>query len=65
MKAEETLKARGTQLKIGNDIAYANYIEDKIINEDYSPAAGPGELKAQGKRGLFRNSMRNDLIQLY
>ena len=24
MKAEENLKARGTQLKIGNDIAYAN-----------------------------------------
>ena len=29
MKAEENLKARGTQLKIGNDIAYANYIEMK------------------------------------
>ena len=39
MKAEENLKARGTQLKIGNDIAYANYIEDKIVNEDYSPVS--------------------------
>lgn len=44
---------RGTQLKIGNDIAYANYIEDKIVNEDYSPAAVLGELKAQGKEGDF------------
>ena len=51
-KAEENLKARGTQLKIGNDIAYANYIEDKIVNEDYSPAAVLGELKAQGKDHL-------------
>lgn len=53
MKAEENLKARGTQLKIGNDIAYANYIEHKIVNEDYSPAAVLGELKAQGKEGDF------------
>ena len=52
-KAEENLKVRGTQLKIGNDIAYANYIEDKIVNEDYSPAAVLGELKAQGKEGEF------------
>ncbi len=52
-KAEENLKARGTQLKIGNDIRYANYIENKIINEDYSPAAVLGELKAQGKEGAF------------
>ena len=46
-------KGKGTQLKIGNDIAYANYIEDKIVNEDYSPAAVLGELKAQGKEGDF------------
>ena len=52
-RAEENLKARGTQLKIGNDIAYANYIEDKIVNEDYSPAVVLGELKAQGKEGEF------------
>lgn len=52
-KAEENLKVRGTQLKIGNDIAFANYIEDKIINEDYSPAAVLGELKAQDREGEF------------
>lgn len=52
-KANENLKARGTQLKIGNDIKYADYIENKIVNENYSPAAVLGELKAQGKEGAF------------
>lgn len=52
-RAEENLKVRGTQLKIGNDLAYANYIEDKIVNDDYSPAAVLGELKAQGREGEF------------
>ena len=56
-KAEAKLKVRGTQLKIGNDIAYANYIEDKIVNEDYSPAAVLGELKAQGKEGDFKTTI--------
>lgn len=51
------MKARGTQLKIGNDIAYANYIEDKIVNEDYSPAAVLGELKAKGKEGEFKTTV--------
>lgn len=52
-KANENLKARGTQLKIGNDIKYADYIENKIANENYSPAAVLGELKAQGKEEAF------------
>ena len=56
-KAEENLKVRGTQLKIGNDIDYANYIEDKIVNEDYSPAAVLGELKAQRREGDFNTSV--------
>lgn len=52
-KYEENLKSKGGTLKIGNDIKLANYIEDKIINDDYSPAAVLGELKAQGKEGEF------------
>lgn len=56
-KAEENLKVRGTQLKIGNDIAYANYIEKKIVDEDYSPAAVLGELKAQGREGEFNTTV--------
>ena len=52
-KAEKNLKVRGTQLKIGNDIAFANYIEDKIVNDNYSPAAVLGELKAQEREDEF------------
>lgn len=55
-KYEENLKVRGTQLKIGNDIKLANYIEDKIINEDYSPDAIIGELTAEGRWGELRNA---------
>ncbi len=51
-KYMENLKSKGGSLKIGNDVKLANYIEDKIINEDYSPAAVL-ELKAQGKEGEF------------
>lgn len=64
-KAEENLKARGTQLKIGNDIAFANYIEDKIINDDYSPAAVLGELKAQGREGEFKTSICTTTLYSY
>lgn len=53
-RCEENLKARGTQLKIGNDIEYANYLEDKIVNDNYSPAAALGELRAQGREGEFK-----------
>lgn len=52
-KCEENLKVRGTQLKIGNDIKLANYIEDKIVNEDFSPAAVLGQIGAQGGWNQF------------
>lgn len=53
-KYEENLKSKGGVLKIGNDIKLANYIEDKIINDDYSPEAVLGELKEKGKEGEFK-----------
>ena len=56
-KYRENLKSKGGVLKIGNDIKLANYIEDKIINEDYSPAAVLGEIKAQGKEGEFKTTI--------
>lgn len=52
-KYEENLKKRGTQLKIGNDIKLANFIEDKIVNEDYSPDAVIGELTVHKQWGIF------------
>lgn len=35
----ENLESKGGNLKIGNDIKLANYIENKIVDENYSPAA--------------------------
>ncbi|MFQ7535861.1 MAG: IS30 family transposase, partial [Clostridium sp.] len=52
-KYEENLKSKGGSLKIGNDIKLANYIEEKIVKEDYSPAAVLGEIKAQQKESEF------------
>lgn len=50
---EENLKMRGTQLKIGNDIKFANYIESKIVDDGYSPDAVLGELKVHGREDEF------------
>lgn len=47
-KYKENLKAKGPALKIGNDRKLAEYIEDKILNEDYSPEAVLGEIKRKG-----------------
>lgn len=46
---EENLKARGTSLKIGSNIRFANYLEEKIVDEGYSPDAVLGELKVTGR----------------
>ena len=40
--------AKGAQLKVGDDHAFAAYIEQKIISERYSPAAVLGEIRARG-----------------
>ena len=64
-KYEENLKVRGTQLKIGNDIKLANYIEDKIINEDYSPDAIIGELTAEGRWGEFQTRICTTTVYSY
>ena len=44
-KYRENLKAKGAPLKIGSDTEYAEYIENKIINEKYSPKAVLGEIE--------------------
>ena len=46
-KYQENLRAKGPDLKIGNDIDFANYVEQKIVEEHYSPAALLAELKAK------------------
>lgn len=45
---EKNLKAKGGELKIGNDHDLAKYIENKIVKENYSPAAVVGEIKTLG-----------------
>ena len=45
---QESLRAKGADLKIGSDRIYAEYIEYKIREEKYSPAAVLGEIEAQG-----------------
>lgn len=44
----ENLRAKGPQLKIGRDHRLAAYIEERIADRKYSPAAVLGEIRAQG-----------------
>lgn len=44
-KYRENLKAKGPDLKIGNDQELADYIEKKIADDGYSPEAVLGEIK--------------------
>lgn len=55
-KYRENLRSKGKMLKIGNDIAYANYIENKIAG-GYSPAALLGELKAKKEENRFKTKI--------
>lgn len=47
-KYKAHLKAKGGNLKISNDIALANFIEEKIITEKYSPAAVLDYIRQKG-----------------
>lgn len=47
-KYRENLQAKGAPLKIGKDHTLANFIEDKILKEKYSPKAVLGEIKRIG-----------------
>ncbi len=75
----ENLRAKGGELKIGDDRELAEYIERKIVDEGYSPAAVVGEIKRLGltfkteisektiynyiDKGLFLRLERKDLPQ--
>jgi IS30 family transposase len=47
-KYRNHLKAKGADLKIGNDHQLAEYIEARIADDKYSPAAVLGEIKVKG-----------------
>ena len=76
-KYQENLQAKGPDLKIGNDHDLAEYIENKIINDHYSPAAALAKIKEEGRifsveisewtlysyitKGVFRRLTNKDL----
>ena len=45
---EQRQENKGCPLKIGKDIAYANFLEAKILQEHYSPAAALAEARKAG-----------------
>ena len=47
-KKQDNLRAKGGDLKIGNDVEYANYLEYKVCVEKYAPGAILGEIKRKG-----------------
>lgn len=45
----ENLSKKGADLKIGNDHALAEYLEKKVVEEGYSPAAALASIELEGK----------------
>lgn len=60
---EDNLKAKGGNLKIGNDHDLAAYIEKRIGKDGYSPAAVVGEIKRQ--KLPFRTEVSEKTIYNY
>jgi len=57
------IRAKGQDLKIGNDYEYAYYIENKILNDKYSPDAVLGEIKAKGI--IFKTTICTSTLYSY
>lgn len=64
-KYEAGLQNRGADLKIGSDFELANYIEDKIVNENYSPDAVIGELSLPENEGKFETTICTKTVYNY
>lgn len=47
-KYQEHLRAKGPEIKLGRDYAFANFVERKIIEERYSPGAVLAYIKEAG-----------------
>lgn len=62
-KYREHLAAKGPGLKIGNDLAYAEYLEHKIADERYAPGAVLGEIKRKGLQ--FNTSISKTTLYRY
>lgn len=48
-KYRRNLEKKGAGLKIGNDLQLADYLEKKVIDDGYSPAAALASIKLEGK----------------
>lgn len=59
----ENASNKGPALKIGNDHKLAEYIEDKIINEKFSPDAVIGRIKVEGLK--FNSSICTKTLYNY
>lgn len=62
---DENLKSKGGDLKIGKDIKLANYIENKILTENYSPAAVLGEIRSNKEEYDFKTSICTTTLYSY
>lgn len=49
-KYQENLRAKGPDLKIGHDHAFANRVEDLIVNQKYSPGAALAKIREEGQK---------------
>ena len=47
-KYQDNLRAKGPEIKLGRDHAFANFVERKIIEEHYSPGAVLAYIEAAG-----------------
>lgn len=47
-KYQDNLRAKGPDIKLGKDYAFAEYIENQIINERRSPGAALAQIKIDG-----------------
>lgn len=64
-KYEAGLQNRGVDLKIGKDYALADYIEEKIVEEDYSPDAVIGYLSRPEHRDKFQTHICTKTLYNY
>ncbi|MBP3448364.1 MAG: IS30 family transposase [Clostridia bacterium] len=62
-KKQEFLRAKGGDLKIGNDIEYADYLEYKVAVDKYAPGAILGEIKRKGLK--FNTSISKTTFYRY
>ena len=61
-KYREHLKEKGPDLKLGNDHAMANYIEDRIIYDHFSPGAVLAEIR---EKNLFQTRICESTLYNY